>query len=320
MTKQARGSQNFAEWVASNRPVLIDGGLATLCEALGASIDGALWSSALIRNDPDVLVRAHRAYLDAGARIIISASYQASRAGFAAAGFDSAEADALIAHSVRLAQQARDGWQRDNPGRPAPLVAASVGPFGATLHDGSEYTGKYPVTAIALKQFHAQRLALLDESGADVLACETIPSAAEADVLCFLLRAVSTPAWVSFSCRDAAHLADGTPLADVAREFRGHPTVQAVGVNCVAPGLVLPLIDVLKRAAPDKLIVVYPNSGERFIAADNAWGDGEATAAGADSVIEWLRAGASIVGGCCRVGPDGIAAMAQVLENFRAPT
>ncbi|MEL7451596.1 MAG: homocysteine S-methyltransferase [Pseudomonadota bacterium] len=314
MTKPVPGNGCFADWVASHRPVLIDGGLATQCEALGANIDGALWSSALIRNDPDVLVRAHRAYLDAGARIIISASYQASREGFAAAGVDFLEADALIAHSVRLAQHARDAWQRDNPGRPEPLVAASVGPFGAMLHDGSEYTGNYPVTAIALKQFHAQRLVLLDESGADVLACETIPSAAEAQVLCFLLRAVSTPAWVSFSCRDGAHLADGTPLADVASEFRGHPTVQALGVNCVAPGLVVPLINVLRRAAPDKLIVVYPNSGERYVASDNTWHSDGAREEAAEAA-EWVKAGASIVGGCCRVGPVGITAMARSLAR-----
>jgi homocysteine S-methyltransferase len=282
---------------------------------MGCNIDGELWSGVLLRDEPAALIAAHRAYLDAGAQIIATASYQASRQGFMAQGSTLAEADRLIASSVSLAVQARDEFMRDNRGAAWPLVASSIGPYGAILHDGSEYTGTYDIDADGLIRFHSERLAVLDDGGADLLACETIPSAIEAAVLAELLAHAARPSWVSFSCRDQSHLADGAPLAEVAALFADHPSVLALGVNCVPPEDVLPLIDVLRTAAPGKSIVVYPNSGEVYRAEDNAW-LGTATPLQCEQAAsDWVDAGAQLVGGCCRIGPGQIAAMSQSVMN-----
>ena len=308
---------DFAALLAAGRPILIDGGLATQCEAMGCSIDGNLWSGVLLRDDPQSIVAANRAYLDAGARIVTTASYQASRYGFMQEGSTAREADRLVQSSVALARQARDEFVHDNPGAETPLIAASIGPYGAVLHDGSEYTGNYDISADELRQFHLERLELLDTGDIDLLACETIPSAAEALVLSELLRDAHNSSWISFSCRDATRLADGTPLAEVAGLFAEHPKVLAVGVNCVSPELVVPLIEVLRGASPAKSIVVYPNSGEVYCVENNTW-LGTATPLQCEHAAkEWIAAGATIVGGCCRIGPGQIAAMAQSVNNRR---
>ena len=154
--------------------MLIDGGLATQCEAMGYNIDGDLWSATLLRSNPRAIVDAHRAYLDAGAEIITTASYQASKRGFMLTGLSARDATELIVSSIDLAAQARDEYLRDNAdAEPVPLIAASVGPYGAFLHDGSEYTGRYGVTKDELREFHQDQLELLDQRGADLLACET---------------------------------------------------------------------------------------------------------------------------------------------------
>ncbi len=305
----------FADLLAAGKPVLIDGGLATQCEAMGYSIDGHLWSATLLQTQPRAIVDATRAFLDAGARIVTTASYQASRAGLTATGLTETEADALILSSVGLARRACEEYRVDSGDARVPLVAASIGPYGAVLHDGSEYRGDYRVGAEALRAFHAQRLAVLDNSDADLLACETIPSADEAAVLADLLRDARLPAWVSFSCRDDSHLADGTPLAAVAARFAGHPRVLALGVNCVPPERVVPLIRVLRAAVPDKPVVVYPNSGETYSAADNGWHGTANPLQCRRAVADWLAAGATLVGGCCRLGPAHIAAMSEALGS-----
>ena len=255
------------------------------------------------------IVAAHRAYLDAGADVVTSASYQASREGYAQCGIDGPEADRLIASSVALAREACAAHGAAHADRPARRVAASVGPWGAIRHDGSEYTGAYGVTAAALRRFHAPRLALLDEAGADFLAVETIPSRAEAEVLAGLLDGCRTPAWVSFSCRDARAISDGSALADVARLFVGHRTVFALGINCTAPRYLPPLIRTLRDSAPDLSVVVYPNSGEVYDAAGNRWSGTADTGAFVAAAEGWFKAGADYIGGCCRIGPAHIASL-----------
>jgi homocysteine S-methyltransferase len=313
--------RSFADLLQRERPILIDGGLATQCEAMGCDIDDELWSAVLLRSNPRALVDAHRAFLDAGAEIIATASYQASRNGFMVSGLSAADADGLIVSSVKLAEQAREEFLRDNPDTDrTPLIAASIGPFGAALHDASEYTGQYGVTEEELREFHSGRLELLDGTKPDLLACETIPSYEEAQVLAELLSKAISPAWISFSCRDEGHISDGTPIVDVASLFAGHARVLAVGVNCVPPELILPIIATLKSAVSDKAIVVYPNSGEAFNVDDNSWSGNVTELQCEQSAQAWIEAGAKLVGGCCRIGPAQIAAMAQcdalTAENF----
>ena len=308
----------FAEALARPAPILLDGGLATQLEAQGCDIGNALWSASLLTTDTQAIVDATRAYLDAGAECIATASYQASRDGFATLGFSASEADGLMLLSVGLAQRARDEFLAEHPNcEHVPLIAASVGPYGAAQHDGSEYTGSYGVGAAELRMFHGDRLALFDNSDADVLALETIPSITEATVLAELLRGCRTPAWVSFCCRDEQHISDGTVVEESARLFRDHPTVLAVGVNCTAPQYVPSLIREIRSALPDKAILAYPNSGETYDVTNNAWLGTVSPLDCASAAEEWVTAGATLVGGCCRMGPAHISAIAKRLKESR---
>lgn len=304
----------FERALKERRVVILDGGFATQLESMGFDIDGELWSARLLDGNPRAIIDAHRAYLDAGADCIISASYQASRRGFMAMGKTAEESDRLIVSAVALALQARREYLADNPSvYPPPLVAASVGPYGATQHDGSEYTGDYDISEDDLRDFHAERLQLLDQSGADVLAVETIPNFGEAKVLSELLQQANTPAWVSFACRDGEHISDGTKLSDAAALFANHPRVLALGVNCTPPEFVTALIGEVRRVAPEKPVIVYPNSGETYHAEDNSW-SGKACDFDRDfDVMAWREAGAKLIGGCCRTGPHDIAAIRSLL-------
>jgi homocysteine S-methyltransferase len=301
----------FTRLLAGNRPVLLDGGLATQLESQGHDIGNSLWSASLLQHDTEAIVTAHCAFIEAGAECIETASYQASREGFGAVGIGVSEADELMRLSVALAKRARDTLRSDV------AIAASLGPYGAMLHDGSEYHGNYDVDKSVLHRFHESRLALFDETSADVLALETIPSFAEAEVLGQLLRDCTTPAWISFSCRDAGHLCDGTPIGEVAELFQNHPVVKAVGINCTSPQFVPGLIRVLRSSVPDKHVLAYPNSGETYQVSDNSWTGTVSPVDCAAAATEWIRAGAKAVGGCCRMGPAHIAAMREQLMPLR---
>jgi homocysteine S-methyltransferase len=293
------GQESFARRIAQHRAVVIDGGLATQLEAQGCDIDNPLWSASMIESNPQAIVDAHRAYLDAGAEIIITASYQTTAAD-------------LVARSVELAIQSRDEYSRDNPNQDRlPLIAGSAGPYGAVMGDGSEYTGDYDVGIEELRDFHRSRLEILDDSGADLIACETIPSFDEARVLCELLEDVRHAAWISFSCRDESRISDGTPIADAAALFRDHPRVLAVGINCTRPQFVAPLIGHLREAIPEKAIVVYPNSGEDYDAGSKTWSGTVTALDWAKAARQWADAGATIIGGCCRTGPEHIRAISE---------
>ncbi|MBT8443927.1 MAG: homocysteine S-methyltransferase [Gammaproteobacteria bacterium] len=300
--------------LARDSVVVVDGGLITQLKAQGFELDGVLWSAELLHTNPQALVDAHKAYLEAGAEVIISASYQASRAGFHQVGIDAEEADRLIASSVTLARRAVDEFMAEHPDTFERYVAASIGPYGAVLNDGSEYRGNYGVPRAILRDFHTVRLQVLDEAGADILACETIPSAEEAIVLGELLADASAPAWMTFSCRDGEHLCGGARIDDVAAELGLLGTLMALGVNCTPPQFVTSLIGNLRRAVPNIPIVVYPNSGESFVAGDNCW-EGDRSL---DDIVgyarEWHEAGASLIGGCCRVGPAEIQALADAFQ------
>lgn len=318
MTTSACSSKMaFAEALARQAPIVLDGGLATQLEAQGCDIANSLWSASLLTSDTRAIIDASRAYLDAGADCIATASYQASRAGFAQLGLSADEADRLMLLSVELAIRARDEFLVDNPVcERLPLIAASIGPYGAALHDGSEYSGEYDVGAGDLRAFHSERLQLFDTSNADVLACETIPSFVEANVIAELLRDCKTPAWMSFSCRDGRHINDGTPIEAAARLFRDHPVVLAVGINCTPPQYVRSLIGEVRKALPRVAVLAYPNSGETYNAATNSWTGTVSPLDCASAAAEWATAGAKLVGGCCRMGPEHIRAMAERLKGI----
>lgn len=292
--------------------LILDGGLATELERAGHDLSDALWSARLLRDDPDAIRQVHTAYLNAGADCIATASYQATAAGFMRLGLSAAEADGLITRSVSLATAARDAFWADEAqrfGRIKPLVAASIGPYGAYLANGAEYTGEYELDEDGLFDFHHTRWQMLADSSADLLACETIPSLPETRALLRLARATpQRPVWISFSCRDARHIADGTPLAQVSALADAVPNVVAIGVNCVPPERVAALIGEVRRGTT-KPVVVYPNSGEAWDAARRCWVVGDSAewdTVFAGQVQAWQRLGARLIGGCCRTTPETI--------------
>jgi homocysteine S-methyltransferase len=297
-------------------PVMLDGGLATELEARGCDISGSLWSARVLREQPQEVERLHFDYYAAGANVAITASYQASYEGFAAIGIDAGETTRLLRSSVELACEARARYRRENPAdRRELLVAASVGPYGAITHDGAEYRGDYGLSVDALVAFHARRFGVLAGAGADLLACETIPVLDEARAYAKLLRDMpGTQAWLSFTSQDGERTSHGEPLVDCARLADATEGVVAVGVNCVRPEIVATAIDAL-RAGTRKPIVVYPNSGERWSAGDESWHGAPGKESLATLAAGWIAGGASLVGGCCRVGPAQIAELAQSMAR-----
>ncbi|MDE2719839.1 homocysteine S-methyltransferase [Candidatus Palauibacter polyketidifaciens] len=303
--------------------LVLDGGLATELEALGCDLDDPLWSARALIEAPEAIRTAHRRFLEAGADCIATATYQATFEGFASRGLDAAATTRLLRDSVDLAISARadflGGSVAPDPddlppagqppaSRPPPLVAASIGPYGAYLADGSEYTGDYGLSAAELYDFHAPRWEVLAETEADVLACETTPSVEETRAYCRLAAVSHRPTWISFQCRDGARLADGAPFETAVALCEAEPHVVAIGVNCVDPRLVAPLIHAARRAT-GKPILVYPNSGEEWDAEAKRWTGPATPLDWARSAAEWRREGADGVGGCCRVGPAEIAAI-----------
>lgn len=290
---------------------LLDGGLATELEARGSVLDSHLWSAQLLMTNPSAIRDVHRAYLEAGAHCIISSSYQASVPGFQAIGVSKEEACALLLKTVTLACEAREAYWSQSPleikTSIRPLVAASIGPYGAYLANGSEYDGNYGISQKDLFQFHEERWKLFQQSEADLLACETIPSYEEAKVLRTLLeRSPSTWAWVSFSCRDEIHISDGTPLQKSVALFEDCPSVMAVGINCTTPKYLPSLIQQAQKGAPSKYIVVYPNSGEIYNKSTKRWSGLSSPSEFGQTAQDWHRAGVRLIGGCCRTRPQHI--------------
>ncbi len=298
------------ERLAVQDVIVLDGAFATELEARGFSVNDALWSAKALFERPDLVREVHLDYLRAGADVVTSASYQATVEGFMKHGFSKEEAATLIQKSIQLAQEARDLYlaEREGNGR-VPFVAASVGPYGAYLADGSEYRGDYGIDEDALVAFHAERLALLAEEKPDLLACETIPSLVEARAIVRALRQedIRIPAWFSFSCRNGAEISDGTRIAECARFLNNVSEASAIGLNCTAPQYVESLIGEIRRETT-KPIAVYPNSGETYDASDKSW-HGAAEDFGTIA-RRWRTAGACLIGGCCRTTPREIADIA----------
>jgi homocysteine S-methyltransferase len=303
----------FVGLMADDGVLVLDGGLATQLEAQGHDLSDRLWSARLLAEAPEAIVEAHLAYFRAGARVATTASYQATFEGFAARGIDHDEAVALLRRSVELAQTARNRHQSERAAAGLParrlLVAASVGPYGAMLADGSEYRGRYGLAVAELAAFHRERLLVLARSGADLLAAETIPELEEAAAIVHLLDEVAVPAWISFSCVDGAHLRSGVPIESAIEAVTASPFVAAVGVNCTAPGHIEALVRRI-RSVTAKPIVAYPNSGEGWDPVARRWTGRTADRVDPAAAARWHAAGASLIGGCCRVTPDQIALLA----------
>lgn len=311
---------------------VVDGGLATELEGHGADLNDPLWSAKCLISSPHLVRRVHLDYLDAGANIILSASYQATIQGFVAKGLSVEEAESLLRRSVEIACEAREiyydkstkgSWdyiESGNISRRPVLVAASIGSYGAYLADGSEYSGKYgdAVSLETLKDFHRRRLQVLLKSGADLIAFETIPNKLEAKASAELLEeeGINIPAWFSFNSKDGINVVSGDSILECASIADSCKQVVAVGINCTPPrfihGLVLSI-----RKATSKPIVIYPNSGETYNAELKQWtkSSGVVDEDFVSYINKWREAGASLFGGCCRTTPNTIRAIGSVLSK-----
>ncbi len=305
-------------------PVAIDGGLATRLEARGADISGPLWSGRILADDPESIVLAHADFIEAGARIVITASYQVSRTGFVAQGRTAAQADAALRRSVEVAREAA---QRRAGASSGVLVAASIGPYGAITHDGGEYRGRYRLSHEALVDFHGERIAILADADPDLLAVETIPDAEEAVAIAQVLADYpDLPAWLSFSCGDEERTWAGQPIGEAVSAAVQAPSVAAIGVNCVAPHLVTGLLGRMAGATdlPAGMpLVAYPNAGRVWLPDTETWSDPvdrggrveSGSASGGWPATDWVAAGARLIGGCCCVEPADIASLALKLTE-----
>lgn len=291
--------------------LVLDGAFSTELASLGFPLDPDLWSASAIYRDPARVKKVHRLYLEAGADIIETSSYQASFEGFAAKGFTREECWELFYFSVSLAREAVSEWidsHASSAGRLFPLVAASLGPYGAFLADGSEYRGHYGLTEKELYAFHRPRVEALAAGRPDLFACETIPSLEEALVEAGILEDLGLEGWISFTCRDGKHISEGTDMSLCARELDGIEAVAAIGVNCSAPEYIAPLIGEIRKST-DKPVIVYPDSGEVYNIGEKKYEGSKEDLA--SYVPEWRALGASIIGGCCRTTPAMIRAVAE---------
>jgi homocysteine S-methyltransferase len=278
--------------------IKLDGGLSTALENNGNKLTTSLWTGELIRTNPAQITKAHLDFINAGAQIIITSSYQLSYTGCGARGWSEDETNQALIASTLLAKNAVI-----ESGKSVKL-AASVGPYGASLADGSEYKGNYGVSKQVLKDFHAKRLEILISTSPDYLALETMPDTFEVEVLLDLLTDCPIPFWISYSCKEGNQTNAGQDFqsaVDLAQ------SAMAVGINCTKPELIT---DLLSSAKSDKPYVVYPNSGRIWDAENKVWTGSAAIGFSDELVSQWIKAGAEIVGGCCGIGAAEIEQLA----------
>lgn len=305
-------SDPIGELLRARPVVILDGALATELERRGADLSDALWSAKCLLEHPELIREVHLDYFRAGAQVATTATYQATFEGFAKRGIERGRAERLMLEAVSLAREARDEFCASRPSgaQPRLLIAASVGPYGAMLADGSEYRGRYGVTPRELAEFHRPRLEVLARSGADLLAFETLPCLQEALVLAELLAEhPAMSAWLCFSCRDGAHNSEGEEIGRCAEALRDHRQIAAIGVNCTAPEHLPELLGRMRERA-GKPLVAYPNSGQRYDAEAKRW-VGSAARVSSDEAAQWIAAGARLIGGCCRTTPADIRALSR---------
>jgi homocysteine S-methyltransferase len=308
----------IADFLAQRPLMILDGAMATELERRGADLADPLWSAKYLIEEPQLIRAVHLDYFKAGADVAISATYQATFEAFAGRGIVSHGAAELMHSAVALAVEAREEFcaaLQNRAGRLRPLIAASVGPYGAMLADGSEYRGGYALSDEALAEFHRPRLRVLAQSGADLAACETIPCLREALVLARLLEEFpALPAWISFSCRDGERNSEGERIAECAARLNEYPQIVAVGINCTAPQFITPLLRQM-RGRTDKPLLVYPNSGEHYDARLKRWCGTAGAMPFAEQARAWHAEGARLIGGCCRTTPADIAAIKQYADG-----
>lgn len=310
---------NIIKTILNDFPVIIlDGALATELEKRGFNINDSLWSAKILAENPEAIEDVHYDYFISGADCAITSSYQATIDGLMNKGYTKSQSESFIKRSVEIARNARDRFWAETSNRKnrhKPFIAGSVGPYGAYLADGSEYSGNYKVSEKKLIDFHRTRIKFLVEAGIDILACETIPDLTEAKVIVKLLEEFpKIYAWISFSCKNDHEISEGTTIKECANFLNSCEQVAAVGVNCTAPKYINSLVGEIKKVS-NKPIVVYPNSGEKYDVCSKTWYGDSSSEAFSIAAREWFKNGAKLIGGCCRTTPDYIKAVFKILKK-----
>ena len=296
---------------------VLDGGMATELERRGCDLSGPLWSAHVLDSSPEIVRQVHLDYLRADADCISTVSYQVSALGYAELGRSASDASHALRQSVEIARAAVDDYRQESS-RPT-FIAASLGPYGAALHNGAEFHGRYDIAFDDLVRVHAERLAIVADTEADLVAFETVPSLEEAQAIAAALADFpSMAAWVSFTCQDDRRVAHGEPLTECAALLQAVPQVVAIGVNCTQPTFIPVLIGEIKSAS-DRPVFVYPNSGELWDAKTRSWYGPSNIADYAKQAMGWYAAGAHAVGGCCRTTPAHIRAVREALTGEYLP-
>lgn len=296
-------------------PFIIDGAMSTALEALGADDKNPLWTASALDHQPDLVKKVHSQYFAAGARLAITDTYQANVPAFVKQGYSKRQARALIRRAVELAKEARDDYEwRTGIYN---YVAGSLGPYGAYLNNGAEYTGDYHLSSQQYQDFHRPRLAEIARVGVDILAIETQPRLDEVQAELTLAHqlAPTTPVYVSFSLKDHATLPDGTPLAVAAATVARDQQVAAVGVNCIPLERVAPAVQII-HASTNKPVIAYPNSSAVYDPQTKSWTYPNGHQSLASFLPQWLSAGLTMIGGCCTTTPSDIQLLSDRLPNY----
>ncbi len=303
------------------RIMVIDGSMSTALEHLGADLGTDLWTAMTLARQPELVRQVHIDYFRAGADCGITCSYQATVPGLMRHGFSREAAEEVISNAVRIFLDARDAWwngEGEAAGRAYPLCLAGIGPYGAYLANGAEYTGNYGVSDRFLYDFHRRRMELLWEAGADLLLIETQPSLREALVEAQIAEELGADYWISFSCRDRERTCGGELIRDCAAALsEGHPRLKMIGVNCSRPEHITGLIREIRRGC-DLPVGVYPNSGEIYDPDTKKWASAVSGSDFGSWALDYMKAGAVAVGGCCTTAARHIRQTAEARAAFLA--
>ncbi|XP_012940179.1 homocysteine S-methyltransferase YbgG [Aplysia californica] len=294
--------------------VVLDGGTGMTLQEMGHVFPQGdlLWSARIVKSHPGDLIKLHKQFYSSGADIVVTATYQASLDGYRKVfNLDEEAARDCLKLGVTLAQTARDEIEKDTGRRL--YVAASIGAYGAVQTDWSEYNGRYVDTMSKqeLSDWHLPRMKAILETNPDLLAFETIPAVKEAEaVLDNLQHFPDVKAWLTFQCKDGFTTGHGESIVDAVRLVARYKNVVATGINCVHPKFVTSLLQQIATAKLDIPIIVKPNAGffEHDESTSGVWKL-------SDQVDEWLRLGATWLGGCCHIYSSDIAEMRRALEQ-----
>lgn len=305
---------DFNDFIINNETV-IDGAMSTALEELGYNTQSELWTAAAIIDRPDLIYKVHFNYLKAGADLIMTDTYQANIDAFKKLGYSEPESKGFISHAVKIAQQARDDYEKET-GKHAYIIG-TVGPYGAYLADGNEYRGDYNLSFDEYKSFYYEKIKLIINAGADVIGIETQPKLSETKAILSIIHTLSPiPVYVSFTLKDATHISEGIKLSRAVANVAIDPYVSAIGVNCTKLEIVESALHIMKKVTK-KPLIIYPNTSAKYNIKTKKWTKSSNSKDFKDYIIKWYNAGAQLIGGCCTTLPKEINEISYFVNKIK---